>query len=118
MLPSVIKTSSQAIKQVTSVRTIAGAMAESDIYKGMLPEINKLLELYLVFPATTATAERSFSSLRHVKTYLRSTMTSCRLNNLFLLYIHQDKTDTLDLHKIARDFISVNNRRRKYFGNF
>jgi len=41
MLPSVIKTSSQAIKQVTSVRTIVGAMAESDIYKGMLPEIDR-----------------------------------------------------------------------------
>ena len=118
MLPSVIKTSSQAIKQVTSVRTITGAMAESDIYKGMLPEINKLLELYLAFPVTTATAERSFSSLRRVKTYLRSTMTSCRLNNLFLLYIHQDRTENLDLYKIAKDFISVNNCRRKYFGNF
>ena len=69
MLPSVIKTSSQAIKQVTSVRTIVGAMAESDIYKGMLPEINRLLKLYLTFPVTTATAERSFSSLRRVKTY-------------------------------------------------
>lgn len=117
MLPSV-KTSSQAIKQVTSVRTIVGAMAESDIYKGMLPEIDRLLKLYLTFPVTTATAERSFSSLRRVKTYLRSTMTSCRLNNLFLLYIHQDRTDSLDLYEIAKDFISVNNRRRKYFGNF
>ena len=38
MLPSVIKTSSLAIKQVTFVRTIVGAMAESDIYKGILLE--------------------------------------------------------------------------------
>ena len=43
-------------------------------------------------------------------------MTSCRLNNLFLLYT--DKTDNLDLYQIAKDFISVNNCRRKYFGNF
>jgi len=66
VLPSVIKTSSQAIKQETSVRTIVGAMAESDIYKGMLPEIDRLLKLYLTLPVTTATAERSFSSLRRV----------------------------------------------------
>jgi len=59
MLPSVIKTSSQAIKRVTSVRTIVGAMAESDIYKGMLPEIDRLLKLYLTFSVTTAMAERS-----------------------------------------------------------
>ena len=38
MLSVVIKTTSQAIKQVTSMRTIVGAMAESDTYKGMLPE--------------------------------------------------------------------------------
>ena len=118
MLPNVIKTSSTSIKRVTSVRTIINAMAESDIYKGMLPEIDKLLKLYLTFPVTTATVERSFSSLRRVKTYLRSTMTSCRLNNLFLLYIHQERTDAIDLYKIAKDFISVNNRRKKYFGNF
>ena len=83
------------------MRTIVEAMTESAIYKGMLPEVDKLLKLFLTFPVTTATVERSFSSLRHVKTYLRSTMTSCRLNNLFLLYIytHQDRTDTLDLQK-------------------
>lgn len=34
-----------------------------------------LLKLLLVLPATNATSERSFSALRRVKTYLRSTMT-------------------------------------------
>ena len=44
-------------------------------------------------------------------------MTSCRLNNLFLMYVHQDLTDSLDICKIARDFVSVNSRRKHYFGN-
>ena len=73
MLPDAIKTSSLGIKMVTNVRTIASVMNESSIYKGMLQEVDKLLKLYLTFPMTTSTAERSFSSLRHVKTYLRST---------------------------------------------
>ena len=115
MLTDVIKTSSLNIKQVTNVRTIVTAMSESAIYQGMLQEVDKLLKLYLTFPVTTATAERSFSSLRHVKTYLRSTMTSCRLNNLFLLYIHKEKTDALDLCKVAKEFVSVNSRRSHYF---
>ena len=115
MLPDVIKTSSLNIKQVTNVRTIVSAMSESAIYQGMLQEVDKLLKLYLTFPVTTATAERSFSSLRRVKTYLRSTMTSCRLNNLFLLYIHKEKTDALDLCKVAKEFVSVNSRRSHYF---
>jgi len=35
-------------------------------------------------------------------------MTPCRLNNLFLLYVHTSKTDELDLVTIARTFVSVN----------
>ena len=118
MLPDAIKASSVGIKKVSNVQTIASVMNESPIYKGMLLEINKLLKLYLTFPVTTSTAERSFSSLRHIKTYLRSTMTSCRMNNLFLLYIHQDLTDSLDLCKIAKEFVAVNTRRMHYFGKF
>ena len=118
MLQDVIKTSSLSVKKVTNVRTIAQAMNESQIYKRMLVEVDKLIKLYLTFPVTTSTAERSFSSLRRLKTFLRNTMTSCRLNNLFLMYVHQDMTDSLDLCKIARDFVSVNSRRKHYFGHF
>ena len=100
MLQDVIKTSSLSVKKVTNVRTIVQAMNESHIYKGMLLEVNKLLKLYLTFTVTSFTAERSFSSLRRLKTFLRNTMTSCRLNDLFLMYVHQDLTDSLDLCEI------------------
>ena len=50
---------------------------------------------------TNVTAERSFSSLMRLKTYLRSTMTHCRLN---YLYIQQELAN---LEKIAKDYISV-----------
>ena len=106
------------VTKATSIRTIAEAMNTSDVYKTMLSELNKLLQLYFTFPVTTATAERSFSSLRRIKTFLRSTMTECRLNNLFLLYVHKSMTDALDLSQIAKDFVSVNSRRMNYFGKF
>ena len=115
MLQDIIKTSSLS---VTNVRTIVQAMNESQIYKGILLDVDKLLKLYLTFPVTTSTAECSFSSLRRLKTFLRNTMTSCRLNNLFLMYVYQDMTYSLDLCKIARDFVSVNDHRKHYFGNF
>ena len=38
------------------------------------PNIKELLHILCVIPVTTSTAERSFSTLRRVKTYLRSTM--------------------------------------------
>ena len=68
--------------KVTDVRTIADVL---NTFRGMLSKIDKLLKIYFTFPATSVTSERSFSSLR---TYLRSTMSDCRLNNLFLLLLY------------------------------
>ena len=119
MLPDLIKTAfNNSVKEVTNIRTIADAMLKSEVYQKMLTEIDKLLLLYFTFPVTTSTAERSFSTLRRIKTYLRSTMNACRLNNLLLLHIHRSKTDALDLEIIARKFISINSRRENYFGKF
>jgi hypothetical protein len=47
----------------------------NDAWKQMLPEVINLLRLYLTLPVTSCTAERSFSGLRRLKTYLRSTVT-------------------------------------------
>ena len=117
MLPDLIKTAFDgSIKKVTNIRTITDAMEKSSIYQNMLCEVNKLLMLYLTFPVTTSTAERSFSSLRKVKTYLRNTMSACKLNNLLLMHVHQNRTDQLDLTEIAKAFIAVNSRRMNYFG--
>ena len=54
------------------------------------PNIHILLKLLLVLPISTATAERTFSSLRVLKTWLRSTMAEERLSGLALMYIHRN----------------------------
>ena len=122
MLPDLVNAFKQSQKisrlQVTSMRTIAEILNTVPFAKAMFSEIDKLLRLYLTIPVTTSTAERSFSSLRRVKTYLRSTMTEERLNNILLLHTHREETDTLDLVEVARVFASANERRSKFFGNF
>ena len=40
-----------------------------------------LIKLHLVMPATSVSSERTFSALRRVKTYLRSTMTHSSIVN-------------------------------------
>ncbi|KAJ8873201.1 hypothetical protein PR048_026834 [Dryococelus australis] len=50
-----------------------------------LPNIRVLIQLLCVLPVTTNTLQRSFSTLRRLKTYLRSTITEDRLNGLALL---------------------------------
>ena len=66
------------------------------------PEVVKLLKMNGVFSLTSASAERSFSCLKRVKTYLRETMTQNRLRSLCRISIHKDilksKKDDNTLH--------------------
>ena len=69
-------------------------------------------------PATNSTSERSFSAMRRVKSYLRSTMSQERLNSLMILHVHKDQTDALDLHSVGNEFLSRSERRLHVFGKF
>jgi hypothetical protein len=53
-------------------------------------ETKKLSALILCMPSTSASAERVFSAMRRVKTYLRSTMSENRFSNLMLLAVEKD----------------------------
>ena len=76
------------------------------------------MQLLLVMPATNASSERSFSALRRVKTYLRTTMTQERLNHMMVLHVHKDSTDSLDLKKAVNEFISCSEHRTGIFAKF
>jgi len=69
----------------------------------MFSQVVTIVRLILVMPATNATSERSFSALRRLKTYLRSTMTQCRLNHLLTLHVHRDATDGMNLTDVANE---------------
>ena len=71
-----------------------------------------------MMPATNAVSERSFSALRRVKTYLRSTMKQTRLNHLKILHLHKEKTDGLNLHDIGNEFARCSEHRLSVFRHF
>ncbi len=77
--------------------------------------LKKKASYILVMPASNACSERSFSTMKRIKTYLSSTMGQARLNRL---NIYKSKLDELDLNTIANDFIYVSDHRQKLFGNF
>ena len=60
----------------------------------MFPAVRKAILIALTLPATSCTAERSFSTLRRVKTWLRSTMSDKRLSSLCMLSVHRDKVSS------------------------
>ena len=79
----------------------------------LLSQVSLLVKLIALMPATNAVSERSASALRHVKTYLRSSMTQVRLNNIMVVHIHKSLTDTIDAKSILTEFLTANEERRK-----
>lgn len=86
--------------------------------RDLLHQACRVLQLVLVMPATNATSERSFSALRRVKGYLRSTMTQQRLNNLMVLHVHKERTDSLNAVAIANELVGDSEHRLRMFGKF
>jgi hypothetical protein len=81
----------------------------------LYPSIDTILCIMLTMPVTSATAERSFSVLRQLKTYVRSTMNNDRLSSLALVHIHRDFS--VDLDKVMEKFVSANTRKTD-LGNY
>ena len=66
-LASAYKTSqSLEVLKVTSVRMVCEIRQSIPVAQEMFCETDKLLRIYLTIPISTATAERSFSALRHI----------------------------------------------------
>ena len=51
-------------------------------------------------------------------TYTCSKMTEKTYNNWFLLHVHKDLTDDLDLHPLQKNLFMQQIEQVKYFGNF
>lgn len=58
------------------------------------PNIYKLLQILITLPITSCEAERSFSTLKRIKSYLRNTTSERRLNGLAALNIHYEVSVT------------------------
>jgi hypothetical protein len=84
----------------------------------LVDQVAKVMQLILVMPATNASSERSFSALRRVKNYLRSTMLQERLNYLMLLHVHKGRTDKLCLKTAINDFIKDSSHRSNIFASY
>ena len=59
--------------------------------RSLFPQVLVLLKLLLVCPVSSCECERSFSTLRRLKTWLRATMTQRRLNHISICHVHQEQ---------------------------
>lgn len=73
-------------------RTVSNTaiIALNECDKRFFPNVHILLKLLCTLPISTSTPERTFSTLKRIKTYLRNTMSETRLNGLASLNIHRE----------------------------
>ena len=76
------------------------------------PLLVKLLQIAFTIAVSTDYCERSFSALKHIKSYLRSTMTQQRLVDLAILSIEKELSQSLSLDNVVNKFASQDKNRR------
>ena len=93
------------VSTVSSSAIEALCACHADIY----PNVYILLTILGTLPVSTATSERSFSTMRCLKTYLRSSIGNERMTGLALLSIHRYRQ--INIEKIMNDFVASSTRR-------
>lgn len=98
-----------------SVADVVKFLRENRTEIRMLPEFVKLIRIILTIPVSTCSCERSFSALRRLKTYLRSTMLAERLNHFAIMNVHRDLTLNLNNDQLMDEFIGRSQVRMNNF---
>lgn len=101
-----------------TIATVIACLRKLGQHTAMFSEVSKLMELFLLLPVTSATAERSFSGLRRLKTFMRTCMSQELLNSLAILHVHKRMTCQLDVVNAAKEFIARSPHRLSSFGSF
>ena len=108
------------MESILCKRTLAKKTMDStaDVFKELLslkeafPTLLGILRIALTICVSSASCERSFSALKRIKTYLRSTMQEERLVNLAVLSVEREISQTLNLEDVIDKFCVHDKNRR------
>ena len=93
----------QDVAEKDRPNTAASALKACD--KRRFLNVKRLLRILFTLPLTSAECERTFSCMRRLKSYLRSTMNAERFNGLALPATH--RSEDINLINVRRRFIKV-----------
>ena len=101
------------------LRTLADAVKalRMPCLADLVPEVTKVVRLHSVVPATSCAAERSFSQLRRLKSWLRATTSQTRLNHAAVCAVHAEILHRLDIKQLMREFATRSPHRVNVFGS-
>ncbi|XP_025423399.1 uncharacterized protein LOC112692814 [Sipha flava] len=81
---------------------------------GSFPNLTIALRIMLTIHVTSACAERSFSKLKLIKTYLRNRLGQGKLSELALISIEEEISSTIDYKHLIDIFASKKSRKKMF----
>ena len=107
-------------REVTGVSSLHEAKLAyrgmNDMERAFFPQVFKFMKILLACPVSSSTAERSFSALRRLKTWLRNSLSQERLNHNIIAMTHKDYLDVIKLEDVLNCFTSRTDIRKIMFG--
>lgn len=82
--------------------------------ESLLPNLSITLRILCTMPVSIASCERSFSKLKLILTYLRSTMDTIRLSDLAFLSIEAAEVEETDLTEMINEFANAKCRKKAF----
>ena len=110
LVPKVIKR--HEVENNIKIKTIFDLMQLLEKYKLAFSEMYILCIISIIIPPSSAGVERTFSSLRQIKNYMRNKMTNKRLTNIAILSIEKKIAKNLDLEVVVDKFAAIHKNRR------
>ena len=111
MFKEIMSSKTNSSVEKLTINNVLKFMRANDMCS-IYPNLSTLYHIFLTLPISSAGAERSFSRLKLIKSYLRSTMTEERLSGLALLSIERQFATELDYDK-EMDYLAKMKPRRK-----
>ena len=74
-------------------KTVSEVLKLIECFRTGFEQIWRMLQIAITVPVTSAECERSFSVMKRIKSYLRSTMSQDRLRNISILAIERELSD-------------------------
>ena len=100
----------EEVKLKWTLLNVLQFIAEMDLIEEC-PNLTLSLKLFLTICVSVSSCERSFSKLKLIKSYLRSTMGQERLSGLAVLSIENEATKYIDFDYVINDFAALTARK-------
>lgn len=104
VLKSEMTVAKNCILQSTDEEYITLNDVKKILTKKVFPNLYKLFQVAITIPISSSTCERSFSAMRRIKTWLRTSMLQERFNNTSMLYIEKNLTKCINTDTVIDIF--------------